>query len=115
MARFWWLFDVDNGVIYIDKSERFSDPPLPRRAGIRVHWKNDAWRVRSVDQGDWAEGTKVGKGDVIRSMNGKTIASMALPELVYALRKLRASGGTLELMKAGGVYTVRVPPEKDGK
>ncbi len=114
MARFWWLFDVDNGVIYIDKSKRFSDPPLPRRSGIRVHWQDNAWRVQSVDKGDWAEGTKVSKGDVIRSMNGKTVASMALGELVHALRKLRRAGGTLELMKAGGVYTVKVPREKDG-
>ena len=107
VEKFWWLFDVDNGTIYVDKGKKFSNPLLPSN---EIHVKRDKnkWRVLSVDADGWAAKARIEEGAVIRAIGNKKCDSMTLAGVVHALRTLRATGGRLTLGKNGKEYWVTV-------
>jgi C-terminal processing protease CtpA/Prc len=87
LKRFVVTFDYERGTMYLKPiAGRVADLDTFDRSGVWINKDADGFKIVDVTQGTPAAEAGLAKDDVITAVDGKSAASIALPELRKRLR-----------------------------
>jgi hypothetical protein len=108
LSRFVATFDFPNGIVYLRKSRRFSDPDLTDLSGLHLLRRAGRTLVDSVEQGSPAAKNGVQKGDELVRLNEQEVHSLTMGTLRRRLATAQESV-RLALIRDGQQFEISLP------